>query len=67
MAIGTVSENGNFAYVYDPNGRQLFSLHLGGANDRVTNWTSSTVSVRRGNFIYTYDDNGRQLSAKPTS
>ena len=58
--IGSATFRGNYVYVYDEKGRQLFSKN---AEDLV-GFTSSTVTVKRGNYNYTYDEKGRQLFSK---
>ncbi len=65
MAIGSAFERGSLIYVYDENGRTLFSKACGsGHEDGLLGFTGSTVTVRFGSVIYTYDERGMTIYAK---
>jgi hypothetical protein len=61
--IASAVQRGNFAYVYNAKGSQLFVI---GAGDGIVGFTQSTVSIRRGNFVYIYNNKGSQTSVIPT-
>lgn len=64
MAIVSAVPRGSSVYVYDEQGRQIFSIAGGtGPNNGLQGYTGSTVSIRRGSSIYVYDDKGRQISS----
>ena len=60
--IASVVQRGNFAYVYNEKGSQIFVISAG---DGIVGFTQSTVSIRRGNFVYIYNNKGSQLSVIP--
>jgi hypothetical protein len=65
MTIGSALERGSLIYVFDENGRTLFSKACGsGLKDGLLGFTGSTVTVRFGSVIYTYDESGMTLYAK---
>ena len=65
MAIGSAIERESYIFVYDEDGRTLFSKARGsGPNDGLLGFTSSTVAERYGSIIYTYDEKGMTLYAK---
>jgi hypothetical protein len=65
MAIGSAIERGSLIYVYDEEGRTLFSKAKGsGPNDGLMGFTGSTVTVRLASIIYTYGQDGMTLYAK---
>ncbi len=66
MPIGNAVQRGDYIYVYDTRGRQIFSLPASSADlDGLCGFTGGSVSIRRGDYIYTYDDAGRQISSIP--
>ena len=62
MAIGLVKEKGNFFYVYDEKGKQLYAKPAN--SSQLVGYTSGTVSIQKGGFIYIYYEKGKQVSAK---
>jgi hypothetical protein len=65
MAIGSVTQRGNVAVIYDEAGRQLSMIQVGfGPNDGLLGYTGSSVSLRFGAMILTYDARGRQISSR---
>ncbi|HBK08566.1 MAG TPA: hypothetical protein DDZ81_22395 [Acetobacteraceae bacterium] len=68
MAIANAVERGDYVYVYDEKGRQIFSIPLGsGAQHGLHGFTGGSVSIRRGDYIYNYDRTGHQISYTPAS
>lgn len=65
MAIGSFTQRGNVAMVYDEPGRQLSMIPVGfGPNDGLLGYTGSSVSLRFGAMILTYDARGRQIGSR---
>jgi hypothetical protein len=65
MAIGSAIERESCIFVFDENGRTLFSKVRGnGPRDGLLGYTGSTVTVRFGSVIYTYDHRGTTIYAK---
>jgi hypothetical protein len=65
MAIGSVTERGNVAIIYDEAGRQLTMIPVGfGPHDGLLGYTGSSVSLRFGAMILTYDSRGRQIGSR---
>ena len=63
MAIGSAIERDSYIYVFDENGRSLFSKVRGnGSKDGLLGFTGSTVTVRFGSIVYTYDHHGTTIS-----
>jgi len=66
MAIGSAIERDSYIYVFDENGRSLFSKVRGnGPKDGLLGFTGSTVTVRfgYGSIVYTYDQRGTTIYA----
>jgi hypothetical protein len=65
MAIGSVTQRGSVALVYDELGRQLSMIPVGfGPTDGLLGYTGSSVSLRFGAMILTYDARGRQIGSR---
>ncbi len=65
MTIGSVTQRGNVALVFDELGRQLSMISVGfGPNDGLLGYTGSSVSLRFGAMILTYDARGRQIGSR---
>ena len=63
--IGSALERGSPIYVFNQDGRMLFSTARGSrASDGLLGLTGSTVTVRFGSIIYTYDEGGQTVHAK---
>lgn len=61
--IGSAVQRGDWVYVYDEKGSQLFTKSAGGGEkDGLMGYTGSTVSIRRGDWVYVYDAKGSQVS-----
>ena len=57
--IGSALQKGSTVYVYDENGRTLYSK-----SGDLAGYTGSTVSIRANNTLYTYDERGRVKYSK---
>jgi hypothetical protein len=63
--IGSALERGSLIYVFDEDGRTLFSKAKGsGPRDGLLGFSGSTVTVRFGSIIYTYGEDGQTVYAK---
>jgi hypothetical protein len=56
--IQTAVQKGNFVYVYNEKGIQIFSK-----SGTLHGFTASSVSVKIGNFIYVYNEKGNQIAS----
>jgi hypothetical protein len=66
MAIGSAIERGDYVYVYDERGRQLFTKPVGsGPKDGLHGYNGGSVSIRQGDYVQTYDAKGYQLASTP--
>ncbi len=66
MAIGSVQQRGEFVYVFDQQGRRLFTLSAGNEpNDGLLGYTSSSITIRRGYFIYVHNADGSLAFTQP--
>jgi hypothetical protein len=66
MPIATAVQRGSLVYVYDEKGRLMTTVPAGNKpEDRLTGYTSTTVSVRRGRLVYTYNEKGGLISTHP--
>jgi hypothetical protein len=64
MAIGSAIERDSYIFVFDENGRTLYSKARGnGPHDGLLGFTGSTVTVRFGSVVYTYDQRGTTIYA----
>ncbi len=61
-AMASAVQRGNWIYVYNAKGSQLYAVS---ASDGMTGYTGSSVSIKRGNFAYIFDAKGRQTSVIP--
>ena len=52
--IGTATQNGSSVYVYDEDGRVLYTR-----NGELAGFTGTSVSIREGSSTYVYDEDGR--------
>jgi hypothetical protein len=63
--IGSAVERGSLIFVFDEDGRTLFSKAKGsGPDDGLLGFSSSSITVRFGPVIYTYDEDGYTLNAE---
>ncbi len=55
-------QNGGVVFVYDENGRLLFTKP-----GKLMGWTSTTVTTKIGNVAYVYDERGQLKFTRPTN
>jgi len=60
MAIGNAVQRGDWVYVYDERGTNIFSQQ-----GELMGYTSHTVNVRKHGWIYTYDERGTNTNSVP--
>jgi len=66
MPISTVVQRGQFAYVYNSDGRIVCSIPTGSSQgDGLKGYTSTTVSILRGAYIYVYNEAGQIIQTIP--
>jgi hypothetical protein len=60
MAIANAVQRGTTVYVYDEQGRNIFTQFAGGGpKDGLKGYTGISVNIQRGTTIYTYNDKGQ--------